>query len=175
MNICISSYLRKRGFKITMLQRMIAGFFFMGLAMIVAGIVEYYRKNARVLTNIKSTCDDNIYVSDMSILWQVPEFILIGIGDVLASVSGLEFFNSQAPKHMKSFIMALFLVAHGIGSFMIGLWVILANSDTDNKWITNDLNEGHLDWYLFAVGAGIFLVCLCSIFSATKYHYISTL
>ena len=144
----------------------------MGLSMIVAGLVEYFRKIAAVSTSIKSTCDDNIYVSDMSILWQIPQFILIGIGDALASVSGLEFFNSQAPKHMKSFIMALFLVAHGIGSFMIGLCVVLANSDSDNKWITNDLNHGHLDWYLFAVGLGMFVVCLCTIVSAIKYHYV---
>ena len=172
MNICIAPCFRERGFKLTMLQRMITGFFFMGMSMIVAGLVEYFRKMATVSTSIKSTCDDSIYISDMSILWQLPQFVLIGISDSLASVSGLEFFNSQAPKHMKSLIMALFLVAHGVGSFMIGLWVILANSDSDNKWITNDLNHGHLDWYLFAVGAGIFVICACSILSATNYQYV---
>ena len=172
MNICIAPCLRKRGFKLTMLQRMTTGFLFSGFAMIAAGLVEFYRKKATISSNIKSTCDDNIYVSNMSILWQIPEFALIGISDVLSSVSGLEFFNSQAPKHMKSFMMALYLVASGIGSFMIGLLVVLANCDSSNPWITNDLNHGHLDWYFFAVGGGMFVFGLCSIFSATKYQYV---
>lgn len=172
MNVGISKFLRRQGFRLTMLQRMTTGFLFAGFAMIAAGLVEYHRKKASVSNDIKSTCDDTIYINDISVVWQIPAFSLIGIGDGLVSVSSCEFFNSQAPQHMKSIIMALFLVACGIGSFMIGFLVVLANCDSKNPWITNNLNDGHLDWYFFCVGVGMFAFSLCSIVSAVKYHYV---
>lgn len=48
----------------------------------------------------------NIYTvvkaNTVHILWQVPQFFVITVGEVLFSVTGLEFSYSQAPPDMKS-------------------------------------------------------------------------
>lgn len=38
----------------------------------------------------------------INIMWQVPQFIIITVSEVLVSVTGLEFAYTQAPPAMKS-------------------------------------------------------------------------
>jgi dipeptide/tripeptide permease len=51
----------------------------------------------------------------ISILWQVPQYIIVTAGEIMFSITGLEFAYSQAPESMKSVVQAvwLFCVAGG--------------------------------------------------------------
>jgi proton-dependent oligopeptide transporter, POT family len=51
-----------------------------------------------------------------SVLWQVPAYILLTAGEVMVSVTALEFSYTQAPKTMKSAIMAIFLLSVWLGN-----------------------------------------------------------
>jgi proton-dependent oligopeptide transporter, POT family len=55
--------------------------------------------------------------SKPSVLWQVPAYILLTAGEVMVSVTALEFSYTQAPKTMKSAIMAVFLLSVWLGNF----------------------------------------------------------
>ena len=47
----------------------------------------------------------------------------------------------------------------------------MVNIDEHDLWITDNLNEGHLDWYFFMIGG----LCLCAFMAflcgASKYQY----
>jgi solute carrier family 15 oligopeptide transporter 1 len=47
--------------------------------------------------------------NSVSVLWQIPQFLVITIGEVLFSVTGLEFSYSQASPNMKSVLQVILL------------------------------------------------------------------
>ena len=63
--------------------------------MTVAAFVEIERKSTPLL-NTKSNCDDTIFMSDMSVWWQVPQYMLVGTAEILITVAGIDLFYSQA-------------------------------------------------------------------------------
>jgi proton-dependent oligopeptide transporter, POT family len=52
-----------------------------------------------------------------SVWWQTPAYILLTAGEILISITGLEFSYTQAPRKMKSAVMALFLLSVSLGNF----------------------------------------------------------
>jgi POT family proton-dependent oligopeptide transporter len=52
------------------------------------------------------------------VTWQVPAYLLLSIGEVLVSVTALEFAYTQAPPSMKSVIMSLWYVTIAVGSLL---------------------------------------------------------
>lgn len=66
----------------------------------------------------------------ISMLWQIPQYITITAGEVLFSITGLEFAYSQAPVSMKSCIMAGWLMTVSVGNAIV---VVFAEARlTDN-------------------------------------------
>jgi len=55
------------------------------------------------------------------VAWQVLAYLILTAAEVLISIVGLEFFYTQAPRKMKSFMMALFLVSVSVGNTLTGL------------------------------------------------------
>ncbi|KAJ7520748.1 hypothetical protein O6H91_19G021100 [Diphasiastrum complanatum] len=56
--------------------------------------------------------------SSLSILWQVPQYFLITVGEILFSITGLEFAYSQAPQSMKSLIQSAWLFTVSAGNLL---------------------------------------------------------
>jgi POT family proton-dependent oligopeptide transporter len=53
-----------------------------------------------------------------NVLWQLPGYILLTAGEVMVSITGLEFSYTQAPRKMKSAVMALWLFAVSVGNLI---------------------------------------------------------
>ncbi len=66
-------------------------------------------------------------------LSQVFQFGLVGASEILASVSALEFFYSQAPASMRSVTQSLNLATTALGSFIVIPILLAVNSDP-SKW-----------------------------------------
>ncbi|CAL0313678.1 unnamed protein product [Lupinus luteus] len=131
---------------LTELQRMGVGLIIAVMAMVSAGIVECYRlKYAKEGT------------SSLSILWQIPQYALIGASEVFMYVGQLEFFNAQTPDGLKSFGSALCMTSISLGNYVSSLLVSMvmkiSTEDRMPGWIPGNLNRGHLDRFFFLLAA----------------------
>ena len=64
--------------------------------MICSAFVEIWRKRTSTIQDIGSNCDDVfIPMNSLSIWWQAPQFILIGVAEILISISSYELFYSE--------------------------------------------------------------------------------
>ncbi|XP_058104222.1 protein NRT1/ PTR FAMILY 7.3-like [Magnolia sinica] len=149
---------------LTELQRMGVGLIIAIMAMISAGIVESYR-----LKYSKGNCDGCSSPSSLSILWQIPQYALIGASEVFMYVGQLEFFNGQAPDGLKSFGSALCMTSISLGNYVSSLLVTIVmqitTKDDRPGWIPGNLNKGHMDDFYFLLAAlttidfVVYLVC----------------
>ncbi|XP_071918562.1 protein NRT1/ PTR FAMILY 7.3-like [Coffea arabica] len=153
---------------LTELQRMGIGFVIAVMAMLSAGIVENYRrKYARIdCTNCEGS-------SSLSIVWQVPQYALIGASEVFMYVGQLEFFNDQAPDGLKSFGSALCMTSISLGNYVSSLIVsmVMRISARDDMpgWIPINLNNGHLDRFYFLL-AGLTIIDLAVYMACAKWY-----
>eukprot|EP00128_Syssomonas_multiformis_P005370 Colp12_sorted_trinity150504_noHs@20846 len=109
-------------------------------------------------------------MSNIHIFWQIPQFVLIGISEIFASITSLEFFYSQAPHSMRSVSQALNLFTNALGSWLTIPLTLLVNADADSPWIASDVNDGHLDYYFYLL-AGLMLIGL-AVFVRLAYQFV---
>ncbi|GJN22036.1 hypothetical protein PR202_gb09565 [Eleusine coracana subsp. coracana] len=133
---------------LTELQRMGVGLAIGMAAMVVAGVVEVERLKRVEVPDRPSS---------MSVLWQVPQYTLIGASEVFMYVGQLEFFNGQAPDGVKSFGSSLCMASISLGNYVSIMLVSVVTSLTDKDerpgWIPGNLNSGHLDRFYFLLAA----------------------
>ncbi|KAF6153494.1 hypothetical protein GIB67_027361 [Kingdonia uniflora] len=151
---------RENGF--TQLQRMGIGLVISIFAMVAAGILEVVRLNMVRRHNYY-----DLEYLPMSILWQIPQYFLIGCAEVFTFIGQMEFFYDQAPDAMRSLCSALSLTTVALGNYVSSLLVTIVTSATTKNgnlgWIPDNLNRGHLDYFywVLAVLSGVnFLVYL---------------
>jgi dipeptide/tripeptide permease len=160
----IVPFLRRRtGYAsgITHLQRIGIGFASMILASVIAAVVERKRKETAV---------------EMSLFWLAPQFFLLGVSDVTSFPGLLEFFNSEAPRGMKSIATALFWCEIGLASLLATFLVQGVNSATRHGgkggWLEGTtLNNSHLDLFYWVVTVIGLLGFLNYLYWAKKYVY----
>ncbi|TQD71948.1 hypothetical protein C1H46_042510 [Malus baccata] len=146
---------KERGF--SELQRMGIGLFLSVLCMSAAAVVEINRLN---LAKELDLVDKEVAVP-MSILWQIPQYFLLGAAEIFTFIGQLEFFYDQSPDAMRSLCSALSLLTNSLGNYLSSLILTLVTyfttKDGNSGWITDNLNGGHLD-YFFWLLAGLSLL-----------------
>ena len=130
-------------------------------------IKNYRRKYARIdCTNCEGS-------SSLSIVWQVPQYALIGASEVFMYVGQLEFFNDQAPDGLKSFGSALCMTSISLGNYVSSLIVsmVMRISARDDMpgWIPINLNNGHLDRFYFLL-ASLTIINLAVYMACAKWY-----
>ncbi|XP_072242925.1 solute carrier family 15 member 1b [Leuresthes tenuis] len=100
------------------------------------------------VTDIKS--------NSIHMAWQIPQYFLMTAGEVVFSVTGLEFSYSQAPSNMKSVLQAGWLLTVAVGNIIV---LIVAEAATlPNQWA---------EYILFAS----LLLLVCIVFAIMAYFY----
>lgn len=91
------------------LTRMAIGMFVVALSFAIGGFVNMKLDAATAQG------------TTISVWWQLPQYIALALAEVLVSVTGLEFFYSQAPKSMKSMAGSIWLMTTAVGDFFAGV------------------------------------------------------
>uniref|UniRef100_A0ACD5UT64 Uncharacterized protein n=1 Tax=Avena sativa TaxID=4498 RepID=A0ACD5UT64_AVESA len=125
------------------LRRMGAGRLLMACAMAIAALVEMRRLDA-------ARSGDSI-----SIAWQMPQYFVLAGAEVFCYIAQLEFFYTEAPESMKSMCTSLALLTVALGSYTSSLIYAVVNALTATGgrpgWISDDLDEGHLDYFFWTM------------------------
>lgn len=156
-----------RGF--SELQRMGIGLFISVICMSAAALLEMKRLSiARSLGLV----DESVPIP-LSILWQIPQYFLLGAAEVFTFIGQLEFFYDQSPDAMRSLCSALSLLTTSLGNYLSSfiLTVVTSVTTAGGKpgWIPDNLNEGHLDYFFWLLAGLSFANMVIYVFCAKIY------
>lgn len=113
-------FLRKHKIPFPPINRIVTGFWVASLAMVYAAVIQYYIYQAGPCYG-QPLCDASIvdgvaHGNNIHIAAQTGAYMLIGISEIFASVTGLEYAYTKAPPSMKSFVQSMYLLTNAFGS-----------------------------------------------------------
>lgn len=81
--------------------KMVAGFYLGAVSFFLSAVVEHYKEPS------------------LTVMVQLPQYVLMTAGEVLLSVTGLEYSYSMAPKRFRSVVLAIWLFMAAIGNVLV--------------------------------------------------------
>ncbi|KAK6362359.1 hypothetical protein TWF730_006053 [Orbilia blumenaviensis] len=148
-DIFIYPALRKAGINFTALKRITFGFYTGAAAMIWACLIQYYIYKHSECG--RYAAGKGCEPSDINVWAQTGSYVLIALSEIFASITGLEYAFTKAPKNMRSLVMSVFLFTNAI-SAAIGEAFVSLSEDPLLVW-----NYGSVA-IIAAVGGTLFWV-----------------
>ena len=167
--------IRRAGWNFSPLKRITLGFFTGSAAMVWAAVVQHYIYKRNPCGYYVGTCEDadgNPLTSDLNVWIQTGSYVLIAFSEIFASITGLEYAFTKAPKNMRSLVMSVFLfmsaISAAIGEAFVALsedpllvwnygvmavlafiagtifWIQYRHLDAEEDKL-NEIQEGHFD------------------------------
>lgn len=87
------------------LQRLTVGGFLAAVSFVLTALVEW-----KIANNPKNS---------VSIFWQLPQYLVITLAEIMFSITGLSFSYEQAPASMKSVVTSYWLLTMAVGNAII--------------------------------------------------------
>ncbi len=78
-----------------------------------------------------------------SLWWQILAYLILAIGEILVSITGLEYAYTQAPKYMKSTMTAIWFLTVSLGNF----FVYLVNNNISNGGFFAQFSTSEYFWF----------------------------
>ncbi|CAL5392285.1 unnamed protein product [Camellia sinensis] len=122
------------------------------IAMAIGAITESVRRKMAVEDGV---ADDPNAIVDMSAMWLIPQFVLLGVGDAFNSTGQIEFYMTRFSKSMSSIAVALYTVgiamAALVGSVLVSTVDDVTSSGGKISWLSKNINKGHVDYYYWLI------------------------
>ncbi|EMD70065.1 hypothetical protein GGP41_000217 [Bipolaris sorokiniana] len=112
------------GIKFSPLKKIQAGFVCALLSMVVAAVIQHFIYEKSPCGRNAGSCD---VPPDLSVWTQVPAYVLIAFSEIFASITGLEYAYTKAPRNMRSFVTGMFWFTHAFSSAIAQAFVPLAD------------------------------------------------
>ncbi|OQR90793.1 Proton-dependent Oligopeptide Transporter (POT) Family [Achlya hypogyna] len=161
--------LERLGVRLTILRKMGVGLVVAALCMVVAGAVEVVRKDVGPLEGVSSNCADaaeRLPMARLSVWWQTPQYLLVGVAEILVSIPSYDLFYSEVPESMRSVCQAMNLLTVTLGSLVAG-----GVNSVFSFWVTTDLDAGHLEYVFYILAALVLLNLAGFVFVAQDFEY----
>lgn len=142
--------------------------------MLIGGLVERERLRTARLHHLQDVDPrDHKNALPMSILWLVPMQITFLAGEFLATVGLTEFFYSQAAERMRTLAVGFSASTTGMGFYLSSALISTVNSWTEHRnggrWLADNINHGHLDYFYFLLCGLSFLNFLLFLCASSSY------
>ncbi|KAJ2985844.1 hypothetical protein NUW58_g5319 [Xylaria curta] len=133
--------LRKMGINLTPIKKVTIGFALGAFAMVVGAIIQHYIywqspclnvsgygrvADCREALGLESGADERLYKPPLTVWIQTPAYVLIGFSEIFASITGLEYAFTKAPKNMRGFITGVFWFAQAFSAAIAQAFVPLS-------------------------------------------------
>jgi len=97
--------------------------------------------------------------NSVHMFWIIPQYMIITTGEIMFSITGLEFSYSQSPESMKSVLQAAWLLTVAFGNFIV---IIIAKM--------NPFEDQASEFFMFATLMFLDVLVLCVL--AYNYTYV---
>jgi POT family proton-dependent oligopeptide transporter len=127
-DIFIYPALRKAGINFSALKKITLGFFTGAAAMVWACVIQAY-----IYRDCGHSASTNGCISPINVWAQTGAYVLIALSEIFASITGLEYAYTKAPRNMRSLVMSAFLFMNAI-SAAIGEAFVSLSADPLLVW-----------------------------------------
>jgi proton-dependent oligopeptide transporter, POT family len=153
--------LRKIGIPFRPISRIAWGFALAALSMVYAAVLQHYIYKAgpcydHPLTGACSADangNEGMIPQNIHVALQTPAYVLVGLSEIFANVTGLEYAFTKAPPSMKSLVTSIYLLTNAFGS---ALGIALSPTSEHPKLVIMFASiagatalAGVLFWFLF--------------------------
>ncbi|KAH0668939.1 hypothetical protein KY289_023432 [Solanum tuberosum] len=139
---------RPRG--LSPVTRMGIGLLVSCMSMALSAITESIRQQKAIEEGHE---DDPHALVNMSAMWLVPQYLLLGVAEAAHAVGQIEFFYSLFPKSMSSIASAMYTIGTAVSSLVGSILVSgvdwLTSTGGKTSWLSSNINKGHLDYYFW--------------------------
>ncbi|KAK6144484.1 hypothetical protein DH2020_021304 [Rehmannia glutinosa] len=103
------------------------------------------------------------HVVPVSVLWLVPQMVIVGVGEAFHFPGQVAFYYQEFPIILKSMGTAMIALQLAVAFYLSTAVIDFVRRVTD--WLSDDINDGRLDnvyWVLVVIGVlnfGYFIVC----------------
>jgi POT family proton-dependent oligopeptide transporter len=137
-NYGIYPLVRKLGLNVTPKGKIGAGLFFTALSFVVVAFTQMRLEAGQ----------------QPSIYWQILAFVFLSAGEVMVSITGLEYAYTQSPPSMKSTMTALWYFTYSIGTF----FTTLVNVNISNGGVFSYFNGSRYFWLFVGICFGFLIL-----------------
>ncbi|KAK4376821.1 hypothetical protein RND71_003117 [Anisodus tanguticus] len=118
------------------------------VSMALSAITESIRRQRAIEEG-----DDPRALVNMSAMWLVPQYALLGVAEAAYSVGQIEFFYSLLPKSMSSIASAMSTTGTAVSCLAASILMSgvdwLSSTGGKTSWLSSNINKGHLDYYFW--------------------------
>ncbi len=125
LTIFVYKYLDARNRIISIKVKLILGMILASLTMCISGTIEAVRQNYCIPSRVLDMFFQYLVLifsddtnSNLSIFFQLPQYVFMGLAEVFATVASLEFAYLAAPRSAQSLFMSLQFCSLGLSSFI---------------------------------------------------------